>query len=170
MPTVRRLNYSDLPAFRSLRRTALLESPTAFSSTTASEHAISDEQMASRMEGASFSAIWGAGNANGLLVGCAGLLHIPQRKLEHKGSLYAVYVAPCARGTGLGRRLLEAAIAYARGPAGLRQLQLGVTANNTAAIALYQKLGFDSYGCERDAIQVDGVFYDEILMQLRLHP
>jgi ribosomal protein S18 acetylase RimI-like enzyme len=45
------------------------------------------------------------------------------------------------RGQGLGRRLLARAIAAARAK-GMTQIQLDVRAANTAAIALYKKLGF----------------------------
>lgn len=168
MHTLRRLTPCDVDAFRSLRLTALLESPTAFSATVAGEQALSDDQIATRLVGPSHSAVWGAWNAHQLLVGSVGLLHLPQEKLQHKASLYAVYVAPSARGTGLGRQLLEAVIAYARGAAQLRQLYLGVTVGNAAALALYESLGFVVYGCEPAALRVDGCYHDELLLQLRL--
>lgn len=165
---IRRLCSADLGAFRSLRLTALLESPTAFSATVESEQSLSDEQVGARLEGPSHSGVWGAWNAQQVLVGSVGLLHLPQDKLRHKAALYAVYVAACARGEGLGRRLLEAVITHTRLLTDLRLLNLGVTANNTAALRLYQSLGFVEYGCEPAALSVDGLCHDEILMQLRL--
>lgn len=52
-----------------------------------------------------------------------------------------LYVRPDARGTGAGRALVEAAIAEARG-AGAPALRLDTTRNLTAAIGLYQDMGF----------------------------
>lgn len=121
------------------------------------------------MKDASHGGIWGAWNAQQELVGLVGLRHQLQAKLQHKASLYTVYVAPSARGTGLGRQLLETAIRHARQHADLRQLLLGVTAGNTAALRLYQSLGFVEYGHEPEALCVDGRYYDEILMRLALH-
>jgi len=51
---------------------------------------------------------------------------------------------------------------------GIRQVQLSVTANNTAATALYASLGFVEYGREREALCVNGALYDETLMALAL--
>lgn len=166
--SIRRMSAGDLSAFRSLRLAALLESPTAFSATVDGEQGLSDEQVLTRMEGPSHSGIWGAWNANQVLVGTVGLLHLPQSKLQHKAALYAVYIAPCARGLGLGCQMMQTVIAHTRLLTDLRQLYLGVTAGNSPALRLYQSLGFVEYGREPAALCVEGQFYDEILMQLRL--
>ena len=52
-----------------------------------------------------------------------------------------VYVAPAFRGRGLGRSLVEAAVAKIR-DAGLHAVSLNVAAGNEAARALYRSLGF----------------------------
>lgn len=79
-----------------------------------------------------------------------------------------MYVTPVFRGRGVGRALLDAVIAHARAFAHLRNLKLSVTAPNTAAIALYRSRGFIPYDAEREAICVDGVFYDEEFYALPL--
>jgi GNAT superfamily N-acetyltransferase len=55
--------------------------------------------------------------------------------------LRLVIVEPHARGSGLGRRLVEECIAFARGK-GYRKLVLWTQANLLAARAIYRKLGF----------------------------
>ena len=55
--------------------------------------------------------------------------------------LAELYVRPDRRGEGLGRALMEAAIALAR-EAGADTMDLGTNATDTAARGLYEALGF----------------------------
>jgi ribosomal protein S18 acetylase RimI-like enzyme len=52
-----------------------------------------------------------------------------------------LYVDDGARGTGLGRALVEAAFERAR-QRGCRRIELDVNESNTAALAFYESLGF----------------------------
>jgi ribosomal protein S18 acetylase RimI-like enzyme len=55
--------------------------------------------------------------------------------------LAELYVVPALRGHGRGRALLEAAIALAR-ETGADSMDLGTSEDDTAARALYERLGF----------------------------
>jgi RimJ/RimL family protein N-acetyltransferase len=48
-------------------------------------------------------------------------------------------------------------------------VRLGVVATNASAIRLYLRHGFSVYGVEREALFVDGVYHDELLMTCSLH-
>ncbi|HZZ00978.1 MAG TPA: GNAT family N-acetyltransferase [Candidatus Baltobacteraceae bacterium] len=78
-------------------------------------------------------------------VGCVVL----SRRDEDTAEIKRLYVAPAARGTGMGRALAEAAIAGARA-AGHRRIVLDTHRNRLeAAYALYRALGFqecEAYG------------------------
>jgi ribosomal protein S18 acetylase RimI-like enzyme len=54
-----------------------------------------------------------------------------------------LFVAEGARGSGLGRALLDRAVQEAR-ERGCRRVELDVNDNNAAALALYRSLGFDN--------------------------
>jgi ribosomal protein S18 acetylase RimI-like enzyme len=55
--------------------------------------------------------------------------------------LEELYVVPDRRGEGLGRALLEAALELSRSR-GAGFIHLGTSTDDTAAVALYEKLGF----------------------------
>jgi RimJ/RimL family protein N-acetyltransferase len=86
---------------------------------------------------------------------------------SHVGDLFMGLV-PEWRGRGLGERLLRHAV-HAADIFGFQRIELGVFATNSAAAALYRKVGFVKEGTKRNAILIDGVHHDEIIMA-RLKP
>ncbi len=74
---------------------------------------------------------------NGEAAGCVALRALDQSTLEMK----RLYVRPSARGTGLGKILVEAAISTAR-ENGYVELRLDTLASMAAAQRLYLSLGF----------------------------
>jgi ribosomal protein S18 acetylase RimI-like enzyme len=72
-------------------------------------------------------------------------------------------------GQGHGRRLIEAAVAWARGNTRLAWIDLGVFATNARARALYVRTGFVEQGLRPDAFRIDaGLAVDDVLMALDL--
>ena len=85
----------------------------------------------------------------------------------HRATLGIGILGPF-RGQRNGRRLMEAAIAWARDEAGLDYIDLGVFVGNGRAKRLYDSLGFVEVGVRADAFRVDGVSVDDIQMTLAL--
>jgi len=75
---------------------------------------------------------------NGLNVGSVFVV----RQSESVAKLRLLVLEPSARGRGIGRQLVELAIAFAQ-EKGYRQLVLWTNKNLTAAITLYRSLGFE---------------------------
>ncbi len=84
---------------------------------------------------------------------------------RHQGTL-GISVAPEWRGRGIGRALMEAAIAEARSWPDFCRIELIVVTWNTGAIALYETLGFKMEGRKRKAINLRGRPEDEFVMAL----
>ena len=81
---------------------------------------------------------------------------------------FGMWVLSGLRGKGGGRLLLEAAI-DAR-PAGVHKIELEVWPHNEAAIALYERLGFEREGLRRDHYRRrDGNLHSSVIMA-RLFP
>jgi RimJ/RimL family protein N-acetyltransferase len=77
-----------------------------------------------------------------------------------------VYVDGNHRGQNIGLRLLRGLIEEAFKLEGLELLELGVVAGNKAAIALYEKLGFRTYGVQQRYFKVGDKYMDQQFMQL----
>ncbi len=83
----------------------------------------------------------------------------------HVGAL-AMGVLQEWRGIGLGRKLIRECLEMTR-TIGLEKVELTVYADNTAAIQLYESVGFTHEGNRPASRKLDGVYQDEILMGLR---
>lgn len=168
MYQIRKLGLGDSACFQRLRLAALHDTPSAFTTSLSAEQALTPTQCHDRIDGPSLSCVWGAWDAHGTLVASTGLMHQTLDKVQHKATLFAVYVAPASRGAGLARQLVQAMIAYARSQPQLQQLLLSVTASNRTAHQLYLSLGFTEYGREPRAILTAEGWHDQILMHLPL--
>jgi len=84
--------------------------------------------------------------------------------VSHCGSLGMGVLAEY-RGQGIGRRLLQACIekAWAKG---ITRIELEARADNTAAIALYEKLNFKHEALKRNAMRFGGKYFDAVQMSL----
>lgn len=159
-PRVRRIRADEGAVLRAVRLRALADAPLAFGSTHAREQAYPDATWAT----------WAADSAAGggqafflavtpaeadsakaaeeTAVGLAsGVIRAEHPDLAH---LYAMWVAPEARGTGAGAALVEAVAGWAASH-GARVLRTAVTVGNDGAARLYERTGFAATG-EREPL------------------
>lgn len=92
----------------------------------------------------------------------------PLRQVSHKATIWGVFVNPSYRGQGIAGTLLAAATTHASAEWNTIQLMLCVNAENVAAKNLYTSQGFEPFGLEPRAMQINGRFYDEEHMCKRL--
>lgn len=163
MIAIRPLQAADATAYRSLRLAALAAHPTAFAASVEDEHDTPLDTLATQLSPRTDAVVLGAFDGD-RLIGTVGVQRERLRKLAHKAHVWGMYVEAAARGRGVGRQLLAHAITHAARMSGVRQLTLGVNAQNDAALALYEAHGFVQCGLEPGFLLVDGVLHDEIHM------
>ena len=165
---IRLLTDADAGEWWRLRLESLQGDPSAFSA-SAEEHMSLGLEEVKRRLGAEGSDMFVAGAfEDGLLVGMAGLYREKGLKSRHKARVWGVYVTPVKRGAGVGRRVLQAVLDRGGAMPGVEQILLSVTATQTAALALYRSLGFESFGREPRALKIGEEFVDEEYLLLRL--
>jgi len=125
-----RLRPDDWRRWRMVRVQALEADPAAFACSAHVLGAQASEQQ--WRDGMADRTIFVARPAHGPDVAMVGVTHaeVPE--------LISMWVAPPARGSGLGRLLVDAVLAEAGG----RPVELRVMADNAAAIAFYERCGF----------------------------
>lgn len=142
---VRQLLEEDWQIYREIRLRSLKQDPDSFCSTHETESNCTDEQWKDRLRlgarsFASMPLIAQLGNES-LGLAC-GVVHAAE---DDAAQLYQMWVAPSSRGSGIGRRLVVEIVGWAAG-LGVRTLNLGVTSGNTAAVRLYESIGFVAVG------------------------
>jgi putative acetyltransferase len=104
---------------------------------------------------------------DGRLVGRLSLARDPHPASRHVADL-GLMVAATHRRRGVGRALLDQAVAWAEG-AGVAKLELHVFPWNAPAIGLYESYGFEREGFRKRHYVRDGELVDAVLMALLLN-
>lgn len=103
--------------------------------------------------------------AEGQIVGVLSCKGGEQKGTKHTTSL-GISVHKDWRNQGVGRELMERAIAWAKGTGVIKRIQLEVTAGNASGIHLYEKLGFEKEGLRRRGMFKYGEYLDTWMMAL----
>jgi ribosomal protein S18 acetylase RimI-like enzyme len=82
---------------------------------------------------------------------------------DHVGVMGTI-ILPQWRRKGIGRRLAQHTLAYARAH-GYEKLVIYVRAGNTGAQAFYRSLGFIRKGVLERQVKIDGQYEDEVFME-----
>ncbi len=78
--------------------------------------------------------------------GIVGVVQINEIDWLHRTAWFGIFIGPEHQGNGHGRAATSLACAHAFERFNLRQVRLRVRADNEAAVALYEDLGFEHEG------------------------
>jgi GNAT superfamily N-acetyltransferase len=139
--TIERVGAAGWQRVHTVRLRALRDAPDAFWTSAGQDAAQPPEVLRARLERPETVHLVAARPTGdvGLVVGA------PHRKTPENAALHAMWVAPEARGTGVGAALVAEVVTWAK-RAGYRRLRLDVVDTNEAAIGLYDRLGFHPTG------------------------
>ncbi|MEV4599827.1 GNAT family N-acetyltransferase [Amycolatopsis sp. NPDC049253] len=137
MAEIRELTADDWRAWRTLRLSALAEAPQAFGARLADWRGEGDTEARwrARLTDVPFNVLAAVAGHD------AGMASATAPDDEGVVDLLSMYVAPSARGLGVGEALVEAVAQWASHQ-DARTVRLQVFEDNAAAIALYRRCGF----------------------------
>lgn len=109
---------------------------------------------------------FGAFTDGGELIGIAGFVRETRAKTRHRGEIVSMYVEPDFHGQKIGENLLRALIETAFEVGGIEQIQLTVVAENRVAVRLYERIGFKTFGVQKEYFKAGEKYWDQRFMQL----
>ena len=157
---IKTLKMSDVEDFRTIRLSALEKSPKMFGSSYLAEV---DKSLLFFEACLSNSTVFGVYHKN-KIIGLATLTQEVGAKFSHKAYLSSVFIEPEFQQQGIATQLLNTIIKYSKNK--IEQILLTVADDNTSAIHLYEKFGFQTYGIEQKALKDNDEYMDERLMKL----
>ena len=159
MIAVKKLEEDRWKEYRDLRLEALKKEPIAFGSSYYEEKNISEEEWRRRIGNALFAL------SKDKLIGM--IVHVQGNKIKakHIANIYGVYVTEQYRGQGVGSKLIDSALEEIQKSKDVVKIKLTVNPEQKAAVKLYQNNGFKIVGQLEKELLVDGIFYDELIME-----
>ncbi|MCL1787093.1 MAG: GNAT family N-acetyltransferase [Defluviitaleaceae bacterium] len=107
------------------------------------------------------------GVVDGKIISVATIFSPPRARIAHQGDI-GMSVLKANWGLGVGSHMMQALIDFAKNTGVTEVLHLQVRTDNINAIALYKKYGFEQIGLYPKFGKIDGVYNDDILMNLYL--
>jgi GNAT superfamily N-acetyltransferase len=162
------LDPSNGPAYRELMLEAYEHAADAFTTTAAERRAEPESWWVKRIgSAAGLATSFGAWDEQ-RLVGTVAVEYSAKPKTRHSALVLGMYVTASHRSRGVGRSLMQAAIAAASARQEVLVLTLTLTEGNEPALRLYQSLGFAIWGIEPLAIRAESGIKGKVHMALVL--
>jgi RimJ/RimL family protein N-acetyltransferase len=161
---IRRLEPGEERLYRWMRLESLKRYPGLFGTTyaeTAAQPTLPFEQSIAAGDGE--NVMFGA-FTRGELGGICGLRREQRQRSQHRAELVHMYVAPWLQGNGVASLLIDAVLRHGLDTIGLRQIVLGVVAENEPAVRLYRRIGFREYGRLERCLRTEEGFATQLLM------
>lgn len=125
-----------------------------------------EQQYLTSLQGSTTSAMFIA-KKDGKIIGTADFRGNTRDRLKHRGEM-GISLVKAEWGKGVGKKLMESVIEFAKTEAQAEIISLEVRSDNIRAIKLYEKYGFEKIGHFEGYMKVDGQLVACDFMKLSL--
>ncbi|MEH6890753.1 GNAT family N-acetyltransferase [Bacillus sp. JJ864] len=101
------------------------------------------------------------------IISIASITSSQKARTKHVGTL-GIVIAEKHCGFGLGKKLMEELIEWARGNGTTKKIHLVTRGDNDRAIELYKNVGFKEEGLLEQDTYINGVYYNTLIMGLMI--
>lgn len=162
------LPVSEWKTYQDLRLRAIQDSPQAFLDTHEQTASFPEVKWRQRLKDTASGKSWQFfAKLNRKLVGMIGAFRSDPDVKNKSATIVGLWIFPEARGKGVGRQLMEALLDELRKKKSIKTVHLSVNVEQTSAVALYKKLGFQVTG-ESTGVMGDGKKHTELIMEKTL--
>ena len=164
----RELNEADASAYQALRLKALQDTPHAFTRSYDDECVLSDQDFEHHLIATDARFTLGVFDGKGLIASVY-FFRLPLLQRRHLGEITDLYVEPSYRSEEIGTDLINDCLVRAADMAYLTFINATCSSDSSHALRLFEKVGFEVWGVETNALQVDGKYVTQLHMRKQLH-
>ena len=148
---------------------AILDEPISFLEMSKGEftHTIDEEKEFLQSCKASKNSKFIVAEEKGKIIGSLNCIGSERVKIKHN-TVLGMSVKEEYRDKGIGSKLLEYAIDWAKSTGVVKRIELHVFGTNSRAIHLYKKYGFEIEGEKQKAIKINNEYINELIMALSI--
>ncbi|HEY8562127.1 MAG TPA: GNAT family N-acetyltransferase [Pyrinomonadaceae bacterium] len=162
----RKLKPSEARDYRRVRLACLENYPDSFGTLYENEVGKTKLYFEEAIERAAPDVFFFGAFADNNLIGIAGFVRGDRTKTRHRGELVSMYVDPAFHGRRVGEGLVRALAEAVFAIDGIEQIHLTVVADNRAAVRLYERIGFETFGVQKNYFKLGEKRWDQCFMQL----
>lgn len=162
----RKLKCSDALEFRQIRLECLKTFPESFGTVYEDEVGKKKLYFEEMIEQESADIFFFGAFAEDKLIGEAGFVRGNRTKTRHRGEIVAMYVNPNFHGQKIGENLLRELLKAVFELENIEQVSLTVVADNRSAVRLYERVGFETFGVQKNYFKFGEKYWDQRFMQL----
>jgi ribosomal protein S18 acetylase RimI-like enzyme len=162
----RKLKSTEAKDFRRIRLECLQKSPEVFGTTYQDEVVKPKLYFEELIERDTPEVFFFGAFADDELIAIAGFVRGNRTKTRHSGEIAAMYVNPDFRGQRVGENLLRALCLAIFALEGVEQVFLTVIDDNAPAVKLYERIGFEIFGVQKNYFKLGERYWNRQFMQL----